>query len=59
MNDSIEYWIEGEKVASGQEEVSKLLEILEEGLRQCQNGEGYTTEEVKERLRRRYEADKR
>ena len=53
MFDAVEYWIEGEKIASGEEEVSELLDILEEGLQQCLDGKGMTTEELKERLKKR------
>ena len=41
------------------ESFEKLRKNLEEGLQQVKEGNTYTTEEIKERLRRRREADKR
>ena len=55
MFDGVQYSIKGEIVAQGQLEVAELLDILEEGLEQCRCGKGYTTEEVRAKLKERLE----
>ena len=50
MTEEVVYRIGCEDVATGEEDVKALLDILEEGLNQCKCGKGYTTEEVKKRL---------
>ena len=47
-----EYKIEDELIAEGEEDILELLDILEEGLKQCKCGKGISTEELKEKLKK-------